>query len=614
VLTAGSVGFDLMGRAIALSSVIFTSVLAADHAAGFSLLILSSVVGVLSVALARSTPPTIIVSAQQAPLAALFPAFAVIVSQDGPADAALATTIALLGLTSILTGAALLLLARFELGRIVRFLPYPVSAGFLAATGALMCHVAVGNALSSPENPVALLLATLVAAACLFIGHALLGERGLVTTLILILAACHGLSPPPGLDAAIVPMTDLPAISDGMGRIVTLPAVLPGAEAGALLAALPNALVAVMIALLAHYLSVGAIEFGTSIDLADRQTTRVTGVANLAVGGLGGAVVFPSPSSMLTARSLNGGHPLLPIALAGLLLGAVVLAPMMLAVVPGFVSGGLLVFLGGRVLWQWLILPMRSLPTPEWLLSVLIVGVSLVFGILPAVSLGGVLASLLFVATYCQLPVVRRESTLATRRCNIDRGEIEARLLDDQADRVVTLQIEGFLFFGTVDQVSSRIAALCARGMAQRTVILDCERLQGADAATVAALERAGGRAAERGHRIIVAGGPSNLIAPLARRRGTLAGLSLAPDAERALAQAEQALLQTIRPDAAGAEQALRHMIPEALLAPILGCLDQIALSPGEYPGNADRRGGTRCHNSRRSSRTGHCRSVPVAS
>ncbi len=582
IMAAGIVGFDLMGRAIALSSVIFVGALALYQTAGFALLILSSLIGGLALVLSRGFAPSLIVSTQQAPLAALLPAFAIVACSTASAQAGFATAIALLGLTTVLTGITLWVLARFNLGRIVRFLPYPVSAGFLAATGALMCHVAVINALSSPDSPQIILIATVLATAALFLGHMLWAERGLVAALVLVLVAVHLLPLPADLRAIVIPAASLPQIGDSVAQLLALPMILPDVDAGVLVVALPNVLVAVMIALLAHYLNVGAIQFDTGIDLADGRTAQITGVANLAVGGIGGAFVCPSPISTTTARSLRGSHRALPFLLAALLLGAVFLAPVVLAVVPPFVSGGLLIFLGGRVLWQWLIIPKRSLPPPEWLLSVLIVAVSLMFGILPAVSLGGVLASLLFVVTYCQLPVVRRESTLAARRSTIDRCEIEAKILDEQADRVVTLQLEGFLFFGTVDQVSSRLAALCDKGAVARSVILDCERLQGADAATIAALEKAGGRAAERGHRIIVAAGPANLQGTLASK-GALAGLALAADVETALADAEQHLLDCLRPETIGAKQVLRHLISQALLEPILAHLEDVEIAPGDF-------------------------------
>jgi SulP family sulfate permease len=52
---------------------------------------------------------------------------------EGPAF--LATVLAAMGLTTALTGLTMLLLGLAGLGRIIRFVPYPVFGGFLAITG-----------------------------------------------------------------------------------------------------------------------------------------------------------------------------------------------------------------------------------------------------------------------------------------------------------------------------------------------------------------------------------------------------------------------------------------------------------------------------------------------
>jgi SulP family sulfate permease len=43
-----------------------------------------------------------------------------------------------IALATVLTGIAFLLLGYFKLGNLVRFIPYPVMGGFLAATGWLL--------------------------------------------------------------------------------------------------------------------------------------------------------------------------------------------------------------------------------------------------------------------------------------------------------------------------------------------------------------------------------------------------------------------------------------------------------------------------------------------
>jgi SulP family sulfate permease len=55
-----------------------------------------------------------------------------------PPDQAAALVAASLGGTALLTGSALFLLGWRRLGKLIRFVPYPVVAGFLAATGWLI--------------------------------------------------------------------------------------------------------------------------------------------------------------------------------------------------------------------------------------------------------------------------------------------------------------------------------------------------------------------------------------------------------------------------------------------------------------------------------------------
>ncbi len=53
------------------------------------------------------------------------------------------TMVATIVLCSFAAAACLMLLARFRLANLVRFIPYPVSAGFVAGTGGLACLVAL---------------------------------------------------------------------------------------------------------------------------------------------------------------------------------------------------------------------------------------------------------------------------------------------------------------------------------------------------------------------------------------------------------------------------------------------------------------------------------------
>lgn len=88
-------------------------------------------------------------------LAAMMASLAPVLSAMPP-DQASALAAAGLGGTALLTGSALFLLGWRRLGKLIRFVPYPVVAGFLAATGWLIVSGAVRMATGVPLSRSAL--------------------------------------------------------------------------------------------------------------------------------------------------------------------------------------------------------------------------------------------------------------------------------------------------------------------------------------------------------------------------------------------------------------------------------------------------------------------------
>src|SRR5690606_24932567 len=90
--------------------------------------------------------PSIVAHIQDAPTAVLAATAAGMVAATSTPGAGAAggslpqfmTVSATVGLATLLTGAVLVLFGQFRLGRLVRYLPYPVIGGFMAGTGWLI--------------------------------------------------------------------------------------------------------------------------------------------------------------------------------------------------------------------------------------------------------------------------------------------------------------------------------------------------------------------------------------------------------------------------------------------------------------------------------------------
>ena len=139
---------------IAFAALIFSGPLAAHLATGIVLLLISTTVIGLVGTLGSSYPGML--ASLRTPmipvLAAMVAATAATMTAEGREADLLGTTIATLGITSIVTGLALGLLGRFGLGRLVRYFPYPVMAGFFAGTGA---YLFTGGLSIAADQPVA---------------------------------------------------------------------------------------------------------------------------------------------------------------------------------------------------------------------------------------------------------------------------------------------------------------------------------------------------------------------------------------------------------------------------------------------------------------------------
>ncbi len=578
-LAAGAIiGIDLLGRCLALATLLFAGPLEAAVVPALALFCVMSAVGTILSLSRRRTGDLALATIQLAPVAVLIPAIAGLANHAAAGSIAtgdaLVTGMAILGTGTLACGVAMALFAAFDLGRMVRLMPYPVTAGFMAASGALLViagvRLAMGPlfaagaggpgalAVASPAAWVTPALALVLALAMGLLGRWRAGFGALlalVATPATAFAAVLLLGPGPAQGA----------LSAALGLVGNgLPPAAPdwrvigwvwphGSGAGVVhwdmvLAAAPACIAAALIALAGLMLNTAGLEISQRRELPSRPILGRTAGLNLLSGIGGGAPVYLSATSTQMAQAMGGTSRLIPVALCGVLLAGAVAAPMVYGLVPVFVTAGLLVHLGRAMLWRWVVLPVRRGSREDSAVTVAILAVALAFGSVSAVAFGLLASVVLFALTYARLPVVRRSDTLATRRSAVDRGPADTTLLDAQAHAVRTVALQGFLFFGTVHQVSGHLRDLFAAPDAPRAIILDLRGVTGVDAAVLSALSRFDAMAASAGATLTLAGcNPmlNRLLDQWTMTEGSAARpIPRLPDADSALEAAEEHLLR----------------------------------------------------------------------
>lgn len=309
------------------------------------------------------------------------------------------------------TGLCLLLLGHFRLSGLLRFIPYPVAAGYIAGVGVVLSLGALSLMGTVPDwsSPASLL------------EPAALGRwgPGVALGLILHFAAKRWdslLIPPAGLLAASllyhlglgwfdVSLEEAGAAGlflTGAAGGPTLPVFQPGALAHidwtALLLQVPNILILILLTLLRTAVNLSGLELATNSQLDWNRELRATGLANLAAGAGAGP-----PGSLDTGMSARCGRQGANTRLSGLVAALVVGSTLLVGdevarLLPLPLAGGLLLWLGLGLMEDWLLASRKRLPRADYAILLLICAVIVVFGIPEGIGVG-VLVTMLFFVT-----------------------------------------------------------------------------------------------------------------------------------------------------------------------------------------------------------------------
>jgi sulfate permease, SulP family len=413
--------------------------------------------------------------------------------------AAFDTVIAMVVATSLLTGAVFLAMGYLGLGDIARFVPFPVIGGLLAGTGYLIVAGAasilgVGSLADLTGGDMAGTFWPALALAVIFFAVTRLGvhSRAYLIFLVVAVVGFHlmvlitGTGHPAALDRGWL-LGPFPADSLWPGTVFDS---LVRADWGLIAGEAVSLVTILVIAPVSVLLYISALEIETRTDIDMNRELRGTGWANAAAGAVGGVPGYLYlADTVITARLVGMRRG--PAVLAPVLILAVVLAGgFVLEVIPTFVVGGLLLFVGAEFLYEWIWVARRRMTGPDYLLLLIILGVIATVGFLPGVGVGLVAAVALFVVRYSRIDVVKHDLTGRDHQSNIERAEEDIDYLVEHGDATLILELQGFVFFGTASRILTRIRHHFEETPGLRFVVCDFRRVSGVDSSAVAIFER----------------------------------------------------------------------------------------------------------------------------
>ena len=482
---------------------------------------------------------------------------------------ALPLLLAFIAFGVVLAGMMQVLLALLRLGGLVRYVPYPVHAGYMNGVAVLMVIAMLPHLLGLPTGqgasdwrnmqPLAPLIALAAFAFAVRPPQWTRRVPAYLTGLVVATALHHLLAFTP--------------FSGWLGPLFTPPQVqLPGIDAMApLFERLGDGLLRDKLWLLVQFAAAAAFVSSLQTALAgstvdelmhqrgDRGRTMLQqGVANVAIGFIGGL-----PSAGAVGRSkvnvdAGGKTGMSRLFFAVGLLLALVFGLRYMTIVPMAAVAGIFAAvayslvdmwtrLATGVLWRQIFkwrLP-RAL-AQSYGIMLLVAGIAVFVSLPLAIGVGVLVAILMFIRSNIKPPI--RQIIHADRRTSRKvRPAAEAELLRTHGVRIALLELDGALFFGTAesaDEEIERLIPICDQ------IVIDFERVNEVDASGARVLLQVADTVRHAGKHLLFASLPAR--DPRMRMirdmdvHGRFADAQFFPDADHALEFAEDRLLATL--------------------------------------------------------------------
>lgn len=579
-LFAGSISSVLsIAYGLSFAALIFSGPLTPWLAYGIAASFIATAAGALVVAARSSIPFTIAgPDGSTAAVTASLAAATIAPLAAGGAENLLAPALFVLALSAGLTGILLCTLGAARAGGAIRFVPYPVIGGFLGATGWLMVSGAVRVMTGTGLN----LTGTETLLAAPNIGKLAAGSA-VAAALYLALRRPHSPLLLPGLLLASVAATYLVlaltgttlAEAQAVGWMFTTPERVPltltWAHTGLsdlpwhILPRLSGDLFAVMfVTAVTVLLNTTGIEFVTRREADLERELTTLGGANILSSALGGYVTCSS-LSRTTLNFMAGGRGRLCGLMVGVVAALILVAnPGFIALVPKFVLGGLLLYLGLNLLTAWVVNSAWRLSRLDYLSLLAIALIIVQWGFIAGVLIGIVIGCATFAVSASRVSAIKFRFDGSEYRSSLDRGHDELMVLSKHGHEIQGMKLQSYLFFGSAHTLYRQVKSLLAEQPACRFLLFDFRLVTGVDSSAMHSFTQIKQAADGARARLVLVNLPPDVAATFRSQAIITDAVKVTSDFDRALEICERAVIRAHLPEA-GTARSLRGWLTEDL-------------------------------------------------
>ncbi|MBN1292834.1 MAG: SLC26A/SulP transporter family protein [Candidatus Latescibacteria bacterium] len=416
------------------------------------------------------------------------------------------TVTAVIALISIFVGVFFFLMGVFKLGYLIRFIPYPVVGGFLAGVGWLIVKGAINTmtGITLDFSQLTRLFQFAIAVEwipCLIFAllllfvlrrhkHFLILPSMIIVTIILFYIVLFLTNT--SLDEAresgwLFQRTEDTALWQPF-TVVALSEV----NWTILFGQIGNIGSILIISVISFLLNATGLELAVNRDIDLNRELQSVGLANF-VAGFGCGPVGCHTLVNSTIAHKMGSNSRLPGIISAVICGtALFFGAPIISYYPKPVIGGLLLFLGLSFIIEWIYDAWFRLPIIEYILVNVIFVIIGIFGIVPGIIGGLFIAVTLFVVQYSRIDVVKHVISGAYYQSNVDRALPQRLLLNDKGDQLLILKLQGFIFFGTANNILEAVQQRVENHtkLPLRFVLLDFQLVNGFDSSALSSFIR----------------------------------------------------------------------------------------------------------------------------
>ena len=491
---------------ISFAALIFQGSLAAGFSLGLGALIMGTAVTGVVVALTSTLSPANAGpdSPAVAVMSVLAGSIAATLTAKGASDHAIIINVLVaLSVSTLFTGILLYGIGALKLGQWLRFVPYPVIGGFLAASGLLLITGGMEvvtqtnltlspsswqilySSVYAPQIIIGMLFAIAIPLAGRWVPSFLALPLAFVAFLLVLDLGLFGFVPDESMRGAwfLPKLGELslwwPIAAVWRHEVDWGAIAQSGAEIGAVCGVMAIALL----------LDVSSLEVARQKSADLDKEFRTNGLANLLASVAGGFAGSLSMNGCLlldeSGATTRWAGAIVGVACAIILFSGADIG----SVVPKAMLGGMLAYLGFMILAELASSPaQRSWTDAALALAMMLVIVN--FGYFMGVVLGVIGACLMFALSYSRIGVIRRHLTRQEFSSNVERAPEQSRLLREEGERVHVFWLSGFIFFGSSNGLFEYIrkAIDAQRDKPVGYVLLDFTAVPGLDSSALLSL------------------------------------------------------------------------------------------------------------------------------